>query len=69
MAIDRETSDFLRFGTVEVLAELEPIKAPYTGYRGAPRPRPSFWQRIRHEASWRIPHAWRVLIHGECDGG
>lgn len=30
-------------------------------------PRPSWWQRVRHEIGWRVPHAWRVLIHGDCD--
>lgn len=32
-----------------------------------PRPQPSWWRRAWHEASWRIPHAWRVLVHGECE--
>jgi hypothetical protein len=32
-----------------------------------PLPPPPLGRRVWRELSWRIPHAWRVLIHGECD--
>lgn len=32
-----------------------------------PRPQPPLLVRVWREVQWRVPHAWRVLIHGDCD--
>lgn len=66
------------FGRLEVKGENDPItdlpfrlSARFTREaiddmrKGKPRPRPSWFRRLRHELSWRIPHALRVLFYGE----
>jgi chromosome segregation ATPase len=52
----------------EVLASAGILPCALQASMVTPRPLQPWWRRALHEISWRVPHAWRVLIHGDCDG-